>query len=152
MSAISLVMSSGSSSALRSGVDGLGLKTGTFRRSLTCWSVTWIWPSCQQMCSELNWEEHRPDAGLWRHCNAYRRHSQVPLRQCWWDGLLRPSRAPPPLLLVFFGKCRWFGLFTWLSLLLLVLHSSVAVPSQKVILYIKRRKTLDSTPEAETNC
>lgn len=33
-----------------------------------------------------------------------------------------------------FGERRWFGLFTWLSLLLLlVLHPSVSVPTQEVI-------------------
>lgn len=35
-----------------------------------------------------------------------------------------------------------------------MLHSSVAVPSQKVILYMKHRETQDLTPKAETvgNC
>lgn len=35
---------------------------------------------------------------------------------------------------MFFGERRWFGLFTWLALLLLlVLHSSVTIPTQEVI-------------------
>jgi len=36
---------------------------------------------------------------------------------------------------VFFGERRRIGLFTWLSLLLLlVLHPSVSIPTQEIIL------------------
>lgn len=62
---------------------------------------------------------------------------------------MRPPRASPPLLLMLFGERRWFGLFTWLSLLLLlVLHPSVSVPTQEVILC--RRKRTDKANQIET--
>lgn len=88
-------------------------------------------------------EWDRPDASLGGHGQAGGgRHSQVPLGQSRRDGLLGPPWPSPPLLFVFLGERRRFALLPRLPLLLLlVLHSSVTIPTQEIVLQEKHMST-----------